>query len=344
MLALFTLPQASTVAKSSDALFNFITVIDVISFVGVIAAIIYFITKYNRKHSDPEKTPYIEGHPVAEGAVMILLFVLVMVMFAWGWIDYVKQRHVPENSLEINVVGRQWLWNFEYTNGRKFTNELTVPKDQPVKLVMSSVDVLHSFYIPAFRVKQDVVPGSYQYLPFTATETGTFQVFCAEYCGTSHSGMLATIKVVEKDEYEKWQKKWEWETQLGIKPAVAAEATTASAQAKGSDSAPAAASAPVENLAERGKKLFNAKGCNACHSVNTKVLVGPPLNSVFGREVELTDGKKATVDENYIRQSLMDPTVSVVKGFQPLMPTFKGTLSDDEVDSLIAYIKSLANQ
>ncbi len=342
MLALFSLPQASTVAKATDDLFNFITVISVISFVGVIGAVLYFITKYNRKHSDPEKTPYIEGHPVAEGAIMVVLFVLVMVMFAWGWIDYVKQRHVVENSIEINVVGRQWLWNIEYTNGRRLTNELTVPKGQPVKLIMSSVDVLHSFFIPDFRIKQDVVPGSYQYLPFTATQTGTFQVYCAEYCGTSHSGMLATITVVEKEDYEKWQKKWEWETQLGIKPApAAAVAPVQTNNGKAPESSPA--SVPAENLADRGKKLFTSKGCNACHSVTGKILVGPPLNALFNHEVELVNGKKVKVDENYLRESLMDPTLNVVKGYQALMPTFRGTLSDDEVDGLIAYIKSLGN-
>jgi len=340
MLALFTLPQASTIAKSSDGLFNFITVIDTISFVGVIAAIVYFLMKYNRKRSDPEKTPYIEGHPVAEGAVMVVLFVLVMVMFAWGWIDYLKQRNVPQNALEVNVIGRQWLWNFEYTNGRKFTNELTLPKDQPVKLVMTSMDVLHSFFIPDFRVKQDVVPGSYQYLSFTPTQVGDFQVYCAEFCGTSHSGMLAKIHVLEKEDYEKWQKKWEWEKQLGITPSEAAEKPAAAAA---NGQAPEAAQATSESPADRGKRLFNAKGCNACHSVEGKILVGPALNGIFGHEVELADGKKITVDENYIRESLMDPNTKLVKGFQPMMPTFKGGLSDEEVNGLIAYIKSLGN-
>lgn len=337
MLALFTLPQASTVAKASDDLFNFITLVDTISFIGVIAAIIYFITKYNRKKSDPEKTPYIEGHPVAEGTIMVVLFVLVMVMFAWGWIDYLKQREVPNNALEVNVIGRQWLWNFEYTNGRKFTNEITLPKDQPVKLIMTSADVLHSFFIPDFRVKQDVVPGTYQYLSFTPTLTGDFQVYCAEYCGTAHSGMLAKIHVVEKEEYEKWQKRWEWEKQLGITPVEASDKSAASPNA--ADAAPVAAESP----AERGKKLFTAKGCNACHSVTGTTLVGPALNAVFGHEVELADGKKVTADENYMRESLMDPNAKVVKSFQPMMPTFKGTLTDDEVNSLIAYLKSLGN-
>ncbi len=333
MLALFTLPQASNLAKSSDDLFNFITVVDIISFIGVILAILYFIIKYHRTKTDPEKTPYIEGHPVAEGTVMVVLFVLVMIMFAWGWVDYVKQLDVPRNAMEVNVTGRQWLWNFEYTNGRKFTNELTLPKDQPIKLILTSADVLHSFFIPDFRVKQDVVPGTYHYLSFTPTMTGDFQVYCAEYCGTSHSGMLAKIHVLEKEEYEKWQKKWEWEKILGVTPSEASD-----------KSSPTGASPPaMESPVERGKKLFTTKGCNACHSVTGQTVVGPALNGVFGHDVELADGKKVMADENYIRESIMDPNSKVVKNFQPLMPTFKGTLSDDEINALVAYVKSLGN-
>lgn len=341
MLALFSLPQASTLAKNTDDLFNFITVVSVVSFVGVIGAIIYFITKYNRNKVDPEQTPYIEGHPVAEGAVMVVLFILVMVMFAWGWIDYAKQRQFPNNALEVNVVGRQWLWNFEYTNGRKFTNEVTLPKGRPIKLLMTSSDVIHSFFIPDFRIKQDVVPGSYNYLSFTPSLVGDFQVYCAEYCGTSHSGMLATLHVVEAEEYDRWQKKWEWEKQLGIIPTETPSKTSdlASASDKSKEASPSA----MESPAEKGKKLFTAKGCNACHSVTGQTVVGPALNGIFAHEVELADGKKVNVDENYIRESLMDPNLKIVKNFQPIMPTYKGTLSDDEVNALVAYIKSLSN-
>lgn len=286
MLALFSLPQASTLAANTDRLFNFITFIDVVSFLGVIGAIIYFIHKYRRSKSDPEKTPYIEGHPIAEASIMVGLFILVMVMFAWGWIDYVKMRAVPADAMEVNVTGRQWMWNFEYLNGRRLVNEVTVPKGRPVKFVMTSIDVLHSFFIPDFRVKQDVVPGTYTYLWFNAKEVGDYQVFCAEYCGTTHSGMLAKVHVVEASEYDRWQKKWEWEKQLGVKPTEDSDHALQAHQ----DSQ----QSPAENLtpAERGKKLFTSKGCNACHGLDGKVLVGPPLNKLFGTEVELSDGKK----------------------------------------------------
>ncbi len=336
MLALFTLPQASTLAKDVDQLFNFILTASLISFIAVIAAIVYFLKNYHRRKSDPDTTPYIEGHPLLEGAVMVGLFFLVMFIFAWGWVDYQKMRKVPANALEINVLGRQWSWEFEYTNGRKMLNELVVPNNKPVKLIMTATDVLHSFFIPDFRVKQDLVPGTYTMLWFQANQLGEFQVFCAEYCGTSHSGMLAKIKVVEPEEYEKWQKKWEWEKMLGITPSEPA-AVAAKTDAKG------AAPAATESPADRGKKLFETKGCTACHTVTGQTLVGPSVKGIFGHEVELSDGKKVVADENYVRESIMDPNVKVVKGFQPLMPTFKGTLSDDEVNALVAYVKSLSN-
>ena len=338
MLALFTLPQASTLAKNVDQLFNFILTASLISFVAVIAAIVYFLKNYHRRKSDPDTTPYIEGHPVLEAIVMTGLFFLVMFIFAWGWIDYQKMRTAPANSLEINVLGRQWSWEFEYTNGRKMLGEIVVPNNQPIKLLMTASDVLHSFFIPDFRVKQDLVPGTYTMLWFQPTQLGEFQVFCAEYCGTSHSGMLAKIRVVEPEEYEKWQKKWEWEKMLGVSPS---ETPTATAKTDSKNPAPVAAS--TESPAERGKKLFETKGCTACHTVNGQTLVGPTLKGIFGHEVEFNDGKKTMADENYVRESIMDPNLKVVKGFQPLMPTFKGTLTDDEINALVAYVKSLGN-
>lgn len=336
------LPQASTVAPLVDRLYDFIYYICLFCFLGTVGALVYFCVAYHRSRNNPDKTPYIEGHPLMEAGVMVGLFVVVMVFFYWGLVDYKKIRSVTPNSMEINVTGRQWAWQFEYTNGRKMLNEVVVPKGKPVKLILESTDVLHSFFIPDFRVKQDVVPGSYEYLTFTATQTGEHQVFCAEYCGTSHSGMLAKLKVMEPAEYEKWQKTWEWEKQLGISSSTASEkpASTSSSSPGQKEAATAPSTA---SLAERGQKLFNEKGCNACHTVTGAALVGPTLKGLFGHEVELEGGKKVTADENYIRQSIEDPNANLVKGFQPLMPTFKGTLSDDEINALVAYVKSLGS-
>ncbi|MFO1519107.1 MAG: cytochrome c oxidase subunit II [bacterium] len=344
LLDLMGLPQASTVAKGVDQLFDFLTVFSVLSFVGVIGALVYFIVRYNRKRSHPDKTPYIEGHPLLEAVVMVGLFVVVMVVFYWGWIDYKKMRQVPGNAMEVNVTGRQWMWEFEYQNGRKMLNEVVVPKGKAVKFILNSPDVLHSFFVPDFRMKQDLVPGMYTYLSFNATQTGEHQVFCAEYCGTSHSGMLAKLKVVEPEEYEKWQKTWEWEKQLGVESGAASEKAPAAGEKPAANAEQkAAAPASGESSIEKGKKLYSEKGCNACHTVTGAALVGPSFKGVFGHEVELEGGKKVTADENYLRQSILDPQSQLVKGFQPVMPTFKGTLSEDEINSLVAYIKSLGS-
>ncbi len=341
LLQLLNLPEASTAAKNFTGLYDFIFYISLIGFVGVVLALLYFVIFYHRKKIDPETTPYIHGHAVLESSVAVGLFVIVMIIFYWGWMDYKKIIQSPSNSLEINVTAKQWLWGFEYLNGRKFTNELTVPKGKPVKLIMTSSDVLHSFFVPAFRLKQDVVPGTYTTLWFNATETGTYEVFCAEYCGTAHSGMLAKIKVVEPGEYDHWQKIWEWEKQLGVSSttsAVAEKSVTSAEGQKGEEKKENNIS-PVE----RGQKLFTEKGCTACHTVNGSPLVGPSLKAVFGHEVELEGGKKVLADENYIRESIVEPQSKIAKGFQPVMPTFKGTLSDDEINALVAYVKSLGN-
>ncbi len=341
LLQLLHLPEASTVAKNFTHLYDFIFYISLIGFVGVVLALLYFVIFYHRTKQDPETTPYIAGHTLLESSVAIILFVIVMLIFYWGWTDYKTILQSPRDSIEINVTGKQWLWNFEYLNGRKFTNEITVPKGKPVKLIMTSSDVIHSFYVPAFRLKQDVVPGTYTSLWFNATETGTFEVFCAEYCGTAHSGMLAKIKVVEPAEYDHWQKTWEWEKQLGISTtaSVASEKVASTREDQKLEKKNENNESPIE----RGQKLFTEKGCTACHTVNGNPLVGPTLKAVFGHEIELENGKKAKADENYIRESIVEPQAKIVKGFQPVMPTFKGTLSDDEINALVAYIKSLGN-
>lgn len=324
MIGIINLPQASSTAANVDALYNFIFIISLISFVIVVAALIYFSYKYSRKKINPDKTAYIHGNTAFEVGVSALLFVIVMIIFAWGWTDYKKIRNVPENALEINVIGKQWQWILEYQNGRRLTNELVIPKDVPVKLIMGSEDVLHSFYVPAFRVKQDVVPGQFTYISLTAVELGDFPLFCAEFCGTAHSGMIGNVKVIEKEKYATWQKIWELGQRLGTSEAEASEKTDTQVS-------------PVE----RGKELFSKQGCTACHSTGDNKLVGPGMAGLFGKEVQLTDGRTVTADENYIRKSLMEPNADVVEGFNQLMPTFKGQLSDDEVNHLIAYIKSL---
>lgn len=307
------LPEASTVAHNFERLYDFIFWVSLISFVGVVLATIYFVVKYHRTRRDPFKTPYITGHSAMEISVSSVLLVIVMLIFYFGWVDYKRIVTFPtDNTMEVHVIARQWMWQFEYPNGRKLTNELVVPKGRDIKLIMSSDDVLHSFYVPNFRLKQDVVPGSYTRLWFNATLTGEHPVFCAEYCGTAHSKMLGKVRVLESAEYDKWAKDW--------KPGEAGANT---------------------NPVDYGKDLFIKKGCLACHTVTGQSLVGPTLLGVFGKEEEMSDGKKVVVDENYFRESLMQPQIKVVKGFPPVMPTFQGTLSEEEINALISYIKSL---
>ncbi len=313
---MFGLPQASTIAQNIDALYRFIFGAAFLSFGIIVSGMIFFIFRYRRRSQDSDKkTPYITGHLPTEFSVAGVLLILVMVIFLWGWIDYRKIIRSPDDALEINVVGKQWLWDIWYTNGRQLTNELVVPKDRPVKLLMSSQDVIHSFFIPAFRLKQDVLPGRYTTLWFQATESGEHQALCAEYCGTAHSQMLAKVKVLEPAEFESWQAAWK----------------------------PLEAKKPKEgvSLLDLGQELFTKKGCNACHTVTDQKLIGPGMKGIFGKTSELADGTKVKVDENYIRESLMDPQVKLAKGYPPVMPTFRGTLTDDEVNALVVYLKSL---
>ena len=305
------LPQASTLAKNFDILFNNIFWFSLISFALVIGAMIYFAIRYHRTRRDPFKTPYITGHHLMEISVSVGLLIVVMVIFVWGWVDYKKLLKAPSDSLEIQVLAKQWFWEFQYPEGRKLTNELVVPLNQPVKLIMTSSDVIHSFFVPNFRVKQDVVPGQYTTLWFTATQLGEHSILCAEFCGTGHSKMLGMVKVVNAEEFQQWKK-----TTPSI-PAVS------------------------KNPQEWGKELFSQKMCNTCHAITTQKLVGPGLFGIFGKEVELEGGKKVARYENYIRESLMQPQAKVVKGFPPAMPTFQGTLTDEEVNALIVYIKNL---
>lgn len=304
------LPQASTMASPVDDLFDFILITSLISFVIIVFGKLFFLIRFWRKKRPEHLTPYIHGHTVTELSVAGVLTVWVMVIFYWGWVEYKKLRVAPAGAMEIQVIGKQWLWEIQYPDGRRLTNELVVPKGRPVKLIMTSRDVIHSFFVPNFRVKQDVLPNTYTSLWFEATEVGDHPIFCAEYCGTAHSGMTGKVRVLEPEEFEAWQ----------FSEYIKEE---------------------TKDLFQMGKELFSAKGCQACHSVDGTKGVGPSQKGIFGTEEELQDRTKVKVDENYIRESLMEPNKKVVKGFQPVMPTFQGQLKEEEINALIAYIKSL---
>jgi len=304
---------ASNLASKVDGLLLVITFISIFFFVLISAVLIYFAVKYRRR-SDDEETPYITGNKTLEIVWTVIPSILLLLLFVYGFVVYKDMRTPPKDAVDITVTGKQWLWTFEYYNGKKTLNELYVRQNRPVRMVMRGDDVIHSFFVPAFRVKQDLMPGRYTQLWFTPTKIGTFDIFCAEYCGTGHSKMLGKVIVLSPEAYDIWEK--------GV--AV--------------DGGEAVASLPP---AELGEKLYKGKGCNACHSVDGSVVIGPSFKGLYEREGELEDGASYTADENYIMQSILEPQEQIVKGFQPVMPSFKGILSDAEITAIIAYMKTL---
>lgn len=302
----FMPPVAWHVAEKINSLYTFFLIASLIACVLVIGGMIIFVTKYRRR-SENDKTAYISHNGLLEFLWSFIPFVIFMVLFGWGWLIYHEMRAVPQKGLEIQVVGQKWFWDFLYKSGKKSTGELYVPVNTPVKLIITASDVLHSFYIPAFRVKQDAVPGRYTSLWFQADKEGDYQVFCAEFCGDQHSGMLAKIKVLSQEKYEEWL-----------------------------------AANPYKGLSmeQIGQQIFQSK-CAICHNTTAETKVGPGLKGVFGHKVELANGQVVEADENYLRTSILDPGSQVVKGFPAAMPTFAGQLTEEELAGLITYIKSL---
>ncbi len=335
---IISLPQASTIAPGVDAVNDFIFWVSLFFLIAVPAVMLLFVVKYHRSKKG-RQTVYISGHHGLEALWTIVPLIIMLIIFGWGFVEYTKMRTVAPGAIEINVIGRQWLWQFQYADGRQAMNELVVPLNKPVKLIMTSEDVLHSFFIPDFRVKQDVVPGSYYYLTFNSTMAGPHKIYCTEFCGTGHSDMLGLIYVLDEKDYSEWEKTGKVPEAMARSISLAqGDAVVASpSDSKNSN----AAAGAKQSLAEQGAALYNTKGCVACHSTDGSRRVGPTWKGVFGTTEQLEGGKTAVVDENYIRESIVEPHAKVVKGYPPSMPTFKGLLSDQEINALIAYIKSL---
>ena len=297
--------QASSQAGQVDAIYFFM--VAVTAFFGLLIAtlIVIFSVKYRRR-SDDEVGVAIHGSLALELLWTIIPFFIAMGMFAWGAKVFFDLYRVPAGAMEIFVVGKQWMWKVQHASGQREINELHVPIGRPVKLIMGSEDVLHSYYIPAFRVKADVIPGRYNTMWFKATRPGTYHLFCAEYCGTKHSGMIGSVIAMEPADYQAWLD--------GGK----------------SEDTPAAA----------GERLFTSLACITCHSGDASGR-GPALAGIYGHEVELQGGGKVIVDDAYLRESIVNPQAKLVNGFPPLMPTFQGMVSEEQLLQLIAYVKSL---
>jgi cytochrome c oxidase subunit 2 len=299
--------QASTHAPHVDLLYFFLLGVSVFFTVLIATLIVYFSIKYRRGNTHVDRTPSV-GHPFSmEIAWMVVPFVISMTIFGWGAALYFSAYRPPAGAMDVRVVAKQWMWKFQHASGRREINTLHVPLGQPVKLMMISEDVIHSLYVPAFRIKQDVLPGRYSACWFEATRTGEFHLFCAEYCGTNHSRMTGSVVVMEPSEYENW---------LG----------------GGKNELPAVA----------GKRLFEELRCASCHQPDGGMARCPPVVGIFGREVKLAGGATVTADEEYLRESILRPNAKVVAGFQPLMPSFDGQVDEEQLIQLIAYIKSLA--
>jgi len=304
--ALPLLPErASSIAGEVDALFFFILAVTLVFAVGISLALVYFAIRYRRRSED-ERPAEIHGSLLLELTWTIIPLGIVVVMFAWGARVYFHMNRPPDDAMTVSVVAKRWMWKLQHPTGQREINELHVPVGRAVKLVITSEDVIHSFFVPAFRIKKDAVPGRYNTAWFRATKVGTYHLFCAEYCGTEHARMTGRVVVMEPEAYQTW---------LAGGPAP-------------------------ESPVAAGEKLFTELNCITCHRADSAGR-GPVLQGLFGRAVKLTTGDTVVADETYVRESIVNPAAKVVAGYQPVMPTFQGQVSEEQLAALVAYIQSL---
>lgn len=301
--------EGSSYARDVDNLFVFIVLLSAVFFVLIAALTAWFAYRYRRSRS-AGATPHFTHNLKLELTWSLIPLALVILIFFWGFGVYMNATTAPGDALEIQVTAKKWLWAFEYPNGTRTINEIHVPVNRPVKLVMSSEDVIHSFFVPSFRVKQDVLPNRYTELWFTPTQPGVHAVLCAEYCGKSHSDMLGKIFVDDDAAYQKWLEEGDETTRT----------------------------MPLKDL---GALLYESRGCSTCHSIDGQRGQGPSFKGIFGRQEKMSDGKMALADENYLRESILQPQAKIVAGYEGIMPTFQGLLREREINALIEYIKSL---
>jgi cytochrome c oxidase subunit 2 len=299
------LTSASDIGRSVDAIFWSLVGISGLIVLLVGALVVAFSILY-RRGSRANRTPSGGSQNPIEIAWTVIPLIIFVGLFVWAGVLYYHMYRPPADALEIHVVGKQWMWKLQHPSGRAEINELHLPLNKPVSLVMISQDVIHSFFIPAFRIKHDVLPARYTRQWFTPTKPGIYHLFCAEYCGTDHSSMVGRVHVLEPSEYAKWL----------------------------------ATGDTVESLVEAGRRLFLSRGCSGCHAV-TSAIPAPLLDGIFGRPVGLSDGSTVIADDTYLRDSILLPNKQLVGGYEPVMPTFQGQLSEEEVMQLIAYLKSL---
>jgi cytochrome c oxidase subunit 2 len=298
-------PQASTISGEVDALFYTLVGITALFTTGVALAILYLAIRYRRR-SDDELPPQHRVSIALELAWTLVPLAIVIAVFIWGSKVYFHMSRPPDDAITVTVVGKRWMWKLQQPTGQREINELHVPVGRAVKLLITSEDTIHSFYVPAFRIKRDAIPGRYVQAWFRATKPGIYHLLCAEYCGTDHSRMTGRIVVLEPHAYQSWL----------------------------------AGGAPPESPLAAGERLFADMGCATCHKPDSAER-GPSLAGIYGEKVMLASGEAVPVDEAYIRESIVNPAAKVVHGYQPVMPTFQGLLSEEQLLELVAYVKSL---
>ncbi len=318
-------PGTSTFAGVNDSVLHILNAICLIFFLINMGFMVYFVVRY-RFRNDKDTTPRITHNNVLEVAWTVIPSLLLVFLFIIGYDRYMSMRIAPGNSMDIYITARRWQWGYEYPNGTTSNNAwqeatettpgaimgqgLVVPVNRPIRLIMASEDVIHSFFVPSFRIKQDVVPNRYLVQWFEATKEGDYPVYCTEYCGTSHSRMLGMVHVVNEQKFN------EWIVNGGLDP-------------------------KTMTMEQYGKALYIAKGCVTCHSLDGKRGNGPSFKGIWGHNAELASGESVMVDEAYVHESLMVPAAKVVAGFGPVMPSFKGQLDEKQINAIIEFLKTV---
>src|SRR5262245_6109987 len=297
--------QASTFAFQVDALYFFLVALTAFFTVLIAGLLGVFAIQYRRR-SDSDRPSHVVEPKALEIAWIAVPLAIVVVVFFWSAELYVSMNRPPASAMDVYVVGKRWMWKVQHVTGQREINELHVPVGIPVRLNLTSEDVIHSFFVPAFRMKKDAVPGRYNVAWFQATRPGTYHLFCAEYCGTKHSGMIGTVTVMEPAQFQAWL----------------------------------AGGASGLSLAAGGEKLFGELACVTCHRGDSQAR-GPSLQGLYGKTVKLHNGETVVADEDYIRESILTPSAKTVAGYQPIMPTYQGLVSEEGLLQLIAYIRTL---
>lgn len=324
---LFLPEQASTFSKQVDSLHYFVIITTMLVSTAVGMTALFFFVRFRRR-SETQTTPYLLPPLWLEALFIVVPLAFFLAWFGRGYRDFVLLQTPPPNSMDVYVMGKQWMWKFAYPDGPNSIGVLRVPANRPIRLLLTSRDVIHSFFVPSFRIKQDVLPGRYTQTWFEAVQPGSYQILCAEYCGTNHSMMRGEVIVLRPEEFDSWLA----DQRLGL------------ARSQDGTPTPEEEEPPQANLIRQGEQLAVRYGCFKCHTIDGSPHIGPTWLDLYLRREPLESGETIVADEGYITESMMDPLAKVVRGFKPVMPTFKGRISAPESAAIVEFIKSLRSQ